>query len=145
MTTSKNKKWITEINPKTGQIVASWPPIFSKEWTKNILITLKESLFLSEIKDWLLFLKRWLKWQAFRVENTIFKYKTKIWNGHLLLWWYRLWIRKDEFHQSLAIDIFAILYMSKEKRKKYLKNLEKRRKIAHERSINLNKPELLRN
>lgn len=140
MTTNKDKKWITEINPKTGQISASWPPIFSREWTNNLLIALKESLFFSEIKECLIYFKRWSRWQVFRIEDTLFKYKTKIWNGHLLLWWYRLWVRKDEFHHSLSMDIIAMLYMSQEKREKYKKDLEERRRIAHVRGMNRNEP-----
>ncbi len=57
--------------------------------------------------------------------------KRQIWNKRLLLWWYRLWIRKDEFHQSLKIDPEALACMSPEEQKKYLKDLCERREIAH--------------
>ena len=45
--------------------------------------------------------------------------------------WHKLWIRKDEFHNSLNIDIFAMLHMNQKKRDKYLIGLNKRRQIAH--------------
>jgi len=59
------------------------------------------------------------------------KAKIRIWNKYILLWWYRLWIRKkDEFSRSLDIDIFLIFEMNKQERKKYLADLVRRRKIA---------------
>lgn len=51
----------------------------------------------------------------------------------LRLWWSRLYIRKDEFHQSLSLDPFAYTEMNKEQRSKYLIDLASRRFIAHER------------
>ncbi|HNW96456.1 MAG TPA: hypothetical protein PLQ44_00155 [Candidatus Paceibacterota bacterium] len=47
--------------------------------------------------------------------------------------WYSLWIRKDEFHKSLRLDLETILYGSKKFKQKYMKSLNRRRKIAHER------------
>lgn len=61
--------------------------------------------------------------------------KRKLWNKRILLWWYRLWIRKDEFHQSLTTDPFALIYMDKEEEIKYFEDLNKRREIAHKRSL----------
>lgn len=61
--------------------------------------------------------------------------KRRIWNKRILLWWYRLWIRKDEFHQSLATDPLALICMDKEEEIKYFEDLNKRREIAHKRSL----------
>lgn len=43
-----------------------------------------------------------------------------------------LFIRKDEFHKSLNMNGSAILDMNSDDRKKYIRNLVKRRQIAHE-------------
>ncbi len=59
--------------------------------------------------------------------------KRCLWNKRLRLWWYRLWIRKDEFHKSLDMDIEAMLVMNKKEREAYIKDLIKRRDIAHRR------------
>ena len=61
--------------------------------------------------------------------------KVKIWNCGLYLWWNRLWIRKNEFHQSLDIDFEAMSYMTREQQECYLTELTKRRMIAHERDM----------
>ena len=49
------------------------------------------------------------------------------------LQWKRLWIRKDEFHSSLNIDVAGVVDMNDEERDKYATNLMYRRQIAHER------------
>ena len=59
----------------------------------------------------------------------------RIWNAGLLLWWYRLWIRKDEFHRSLDMDLLAMLAMNKKRKEWYLEDLSRRRRIAHERDL----------
>jgi hypothetical protein len=61
------------------------------------------------------------------------KIKRNIWNKHILLWWYRLWIRKDELHRSLDIDGSAMLEMNEQEEKEYLADLFRRREIAHQR------------
>jgi len=61
--------------------------------------------------------------------------KREIWNKRILLFWHRLWIRKDEFHPSLDMDGAAMLQMDKDEMKKYLKDLNHRREIAHERDL----------
>lgn len=61
--------------------------------------------------------------------------KRKLWNKRLLLWWYRAWIRKNEFHRSLNIDQIAMSVMDTEERKKYLKDLSDRREKAHQNSL----------
>ena len=60
------------------------------------------------------------------------KLKRRIWNKHILLWWYKLWIRKDEFHKSLNMDPHAVMEMDVEERKRYFHDLNRRRSIAHE-------------
>jgi len=72
--------------------------------------------------DWILLQK---------IRNT----KYRIWNKHILLWWYKSWIRKNEFHHSLNIDVFAMLVMNKKESKKYLDGLMHRRHIAHVRDL----------
>ena len=59
----------------------------------------------------------------------------RVWNAGLLLWWYRLWIRNDEFHHSLDIDVQAMLTMDREQKERYLDDLSRRRRIAHERDL----------
>lgn len=63
------------------------------------------------------------------------KIKRRIWNKHILLWWHKLWIRKDEFHHSLDMDGLAILEMDKRELKEYRADLVRRRQIAHERDL----------
>jgi hypothetical protein len=58
-----------------------------------------------------------------------------VWNKHLLLWWYRLWIRRDEFHSSLNMDLDAMLEMNEKEMERYSKDLIKRRLTA-ERAAN---------
>jgi hypothetical protein len=60
-----------------------------------------------------------------------------IWNRGLLLFWYRLWIRKNEFHKSLAIDPWAVIDMPTEWKEAYYADLTRRRTIAHERDLGL--------
>ena len=52
-------------------------------------------------------------------------------HSRLKLFWYRLYIRKDEFHQSLNIDIEAMLSMNKKQQHNYMEDLGRRRNIAH--------------
>ena len=49
--------------------------------------------------------------------------------------WNKLWIRKDEFHSSLDLDGEAMMYMNEKEREKYIKDLVRRRNIAHERGL----------
>lgn len=57
--------------------------------------------------------------------------KKLFWNRCLLLWWYRLWIRENEFHKSLNTDFSAMEFMSEKAKLKYERNLVRRRNIAH--------------
>jgi len=52
------------------------------------------------------------------------------------LFWDRLWIRKDEFHKSLNMDVMAMLDMNEKEQEEYLADLVKRRNIAHDRDEN---------
>jgi len=55
--------------------------------------------------------------------------------SRIRLFWYRLWIRKDEFHISLDIDIEAMLTMNEEQKDDYLKDLARRRSLAHQKNF----------
>ena len=66
---------------------------------------------------------------------TIKNIKRKIWNKYILHVWNNLYIRKDEFHKSLDLDLNAMLVMDKKEREKYYKNIMKRRNIAHEKDL----------
>ena len=46
--------------------------------------------------------------------------------------WHKLWIRKDEFHHSLDLDVSAMMRMNKADQQKYLTDLMYRRNVAHE-------------
>ena len=48
--------------------------------------------------------------------------------------WYMLWIRKDEFHKSLDIDMEYVQYC-KVDLNEHLKELSMRREIAHNRDL----------
>jgi len=63
-------------------------------------------------------------------------YQMKMLKHRPRLWWNALFIRKDEFHSSLSMDVFAMSDMNKADRERYLRDLAKRRKIAHERDLN---------
>jgi len=53
----------------------------------------------------------------------------------LRLWWARLFIRRDEFHSSLSLDIDAYSAMTNEQRNQYMLDLAERRDLAHERDM----------
>ena len=55
--------------------------------------------------------------------------------NRLILFWNRLWIRKDEFHSSLDFNAELTSKMSNRERAEYDADLFKRRKIAHERDL----------
>lgn len=76
--------------------------------------------------------------QRMKFYKLIGKIKRQLWNRGLLLFWYRLYIRKDVFHHSLDIDPEAIKDLSMEKLMIYLKDINKRRKIAEQKEQILN-------
>lgn len=59
-----------------------------------------------------------------------------IWNQKLKLSWYKLWIRKNEFHKSLDTDMDAMFNMNEKQKENYINDLVKRRNIAHNRDFN---------
>ena len=63
--------------------------------------------------------------------------KRKIWNAGILLFWYRLWIRKDEFHKSLEKDFKAMSVMDEGQRQAYINDLVIRRNRAHQETLTL--------
>ena len=71
----------------------------------------------------------------FKIKSWPGKTKRIVWNRGVKLQWNRLWIRKDEFHSSLNMDVNAMLEMSQKQRDAYIKDLCKRRQIAHERDF----------
>lgn len=76
-------------------------------------------------------LRQWL----FIISDIPGKIKRRIWNKHLLLWWCKLWIRKDEFHWTLSLDTEAMMEMNPNELRKYREDVVRRRSIAHERDF----------
>lgn len=70
-----------------------------------------------------------------RVPHLFERITCAVWNRGIKLRWYRLWIRKDEFHPSLSYDPMATRHMSQEQRLAYVKDLNHRRDIARERDL----------
>jgi len=50
----------------------------------------------------------------------------------LRLFWHRLWIRRDEFHHSLNLDVEIMVRMTEDEKYSYQLDLECRRQMAHE-------------
>jgi hypothetical protein len=73
-----------------------------------------------------LVLYRW--WQA--IVEIPRMMKCRIWNKNILLWWHRLWIRRNDMHRSLDMDAEAMIEMSEHETNKYLAELMRRRSIA---------------
>ena len=63
------------------------------------------------------------------------KIKRCVWNKRLQLWWHQLWTRKDEFHRSLSLDPEAMMETDGWGKGRYLTDLNKRRKIAHQEDL----------
>lgn len=59
----------------------------------------------------------------------------RIWHCGIKLWWNRLWVRADEFHPSLDLDMVALEAMTAPERAAYLRDLFRRREIAHRRAL----------
>ncbi len=49
--------------------------------------------------------------------------------------WHKLWVRRDEFHPSLDMDVAAMLNMNHTDKRNYLDNLTLRRRMAHDRDL----------
>ena len=71
----------------------------------------------------------------YEIRLSLDKIKHYIWNKHFLLWWHRLWIRKDEFHKSLDLDPETMIGMDEQEKRKYFSDLMRRRKIAHRKDL----------
>jgi len=71
----------------------------------------------------------------FRLSEALTDLRRRIWNKRILLWWYRLYIRQDEFHKSLNSDIEAMMVMDSSELREYFCDLYRRRKIAHRRDM----------
>lgn len=63
------------------------------------------------------------------------KTKRLFWNRGIKLQWNRLYVRKDEFHSSLDMDVGAMLDMNPKQRARYIQDLVRRRQIAHKRDL----------
>lgn len=61
--------------------------------------------------------------------------RRRLWNKRVLLWWRKLWIRKDEFHSSLDVDAKAMVEMDQKEMEKYIEDLAYRRNLAHRRDL----------
>jgi len=91
----------------------------------------KESIKLLFSKNTLIFLK--IEIQEFFEKCVWF-----FWHAGIKLFWYRLWIRKDELHVSLNYDDRITEFMSEEQDKKYREESMRRKNIAHERDLKRN-------
>ena len=63
------------------------------------------------------------------------KLKILIWNRGVKMLWDCLWIRKNEFHKSLSLDVEALSQMDDGQREAYMKNMAIRRQAAHEKDL----------
>ena len=61
--------------------------------------------------------------------------RRRVWNKRIKLWWYRLYVRRNEFHKSLDSDFDALAVMSRKEAKAYFVDLSRRRRIAHKRDL----------
>lgn len=74
-----------------------------------------------------------MNWYNF--QESLKDLRRRIWNKRLKLWWYRLWVRRNEFHKSLETDMEAMLAMDEDELASYYADLQRRRVIAHKRSF----------
>lgn len=89
---------------------------------------------LTESEKWQIRVLLVLDFAHFWAADSLYLLKTRIWNARLLLWWYQLYIRLDEFDVSLEFDGAAWRVMSKKRRYQYARDLAVRRRIAHTRN-----------
>ncbi len=85
------------------------------------------------------------KWQKFKLELYVFirydfpdslrNMRRRIWNKRIKLWWHRLFVRRNEFHPSLNMDVEAMMVMDEEELERYCEDLAIRRAIAHNRDL----------
>lgn len=69
------------------------------------------------------------------IGNLLISAKRRLWNKRIKLWWCRLWIRKNEFHKSLNMDIEAMIVMNDKEQAAYINDLLRRRETAHQRDL----------
>jgi hypothetical protein len=65
------------------------------------------------------------------IGNLLINIKRRIWNKRIRVWWCRLWIRENEFHKTLNVDIEAVLVMNDKEKENYMFDLMRRRELAH--------------
>ena len=70
----------------------------------------------------------------YRVQSN-FSFFARFLCSRLRLYWARLYVRKDEFHSSLDLDMDTLATMNKKEQEWYFNDLARRRKIAHEREF----------
>ncbi|PIT90308.1 MAG: hypothetical protein COU22_02945 [Candidatus Komeilibacteria bacterium CG10_big_fil_rev_8_21_14_0_10_41_13] len=75
----------------------------------------------------------------FELAEKIFYLKARLWHNGFLMWWGKLYIRDNEFHPSLRINVSAMLVMNPKQKQRYISDLLRRRGIAHQRSLQTNK------
>lgn len=84
------------------------------------------------------------RWQRFKHELFLLRHdfadwrrsiRRRIWNKGIKLFWFRLWIRRDEFHPSLSTDAEAMMGMNPEEMAAYHDDIARRRAIAHKRDL----------
>lgn len=85
------------------------------------------------------------KWERFKfgvylylrydIWEDIRNIRRRIWNKRIKLWWYRLFVRKDEFHSSLSTDFEVMQVMNEDELSRYYSDLNRRREAAHKRSL----------
>jgi hypothetical protein len=71
----------------------------------------------------------------YKIKQYFINIVRRLWFIYFKLNWNKLWIRKNEFHSSLDMDIKMMMIMNSKEREKYLINLNRRRNIAHNRDV----------
>jgi len=97
---------------------------------------------LTEIQKWQIALLLLANDFRYWLTNAPNQFRARIWNAGILLWWYRLWVRLDEFDKSLNFDAVAYSVMSARKRRWYDEDLAVRKRIAHNRDMQGDGPKL---
>lgn len=63
------------------------------------------------------------------------RYQARMFKHRPRMLWNRAFVRKNEFHNSLDMDVRSMYDMNTEDRQRYIADLIRRRNIAHERDI----------
>lgn len=72
-----------------------------------------------------------IKWDWIKYQWQLLPHRPK-------LWWDSLWVRKNEFHSSLSMNMSALLHMNEKDSLKYRLGLIYRRELAHQRDLDRN-------